>query len=448
MLARIWANLSQPVDIAGLCALRFLFGCTLCFASLRFLAKGWVTQLLVEPDVHFAYADWLIVHPLPSLAMHGLFVAMAVFALGIALGAFYRVCCFGLLASFVYAELIEKALYLNHYYLVTLVSWLLLLLPAGSALSVDTWRAPQRALTSVPLWVLGVLRLQVGVVYVFAGVAKLNHDWLVLAQPLRIWLSANTDVPWIGPWLATVWAARVAAFASAAFDLGVVFALSWRRTRTVAFVVLLTFHTVTAWLFPIGVFPWLMTGLASIYFAPDWPRRFMKARTPLRHSPARVWSAPVGCRVLLLVHCLIQCVLPLRAIRDPISSGWTRRGFDFAWRVMLVEKAGTVLFLAQDRSTGDVMKVDPATFLRPFQVSALAQDPDLIRQAARMVAKRYRSHGRDVAVRADAFVSLNGRPSQRQVDPNVDLTDPTLQDWIAPLAPLPSVGVTGLESQR
>ena len=41
-------------------------------------------------------------------------------------------------------------------------------------------------------------------VYVFAGLAKLNADWLLDAQPLRIWLAARSDLPIVGPLLAQV----------------------------------------------------------------------------------------------------------------------------------------------------------------------------------------------------------------------------------------------------
>ncbi len=136
--SRVWTTLNQPADIAWLCAVRFLFGCVLCFASLRFLAKGWVNQLLIEPEVHFAYAPWLAVRPLPSALMHGVFVLMAVLALGVALGFFYRVCSVGFLLTFLYVELIDKALYLNHYYLVTLVAWLLVLAASPARLFPST----------------------------------------------------------------------------------------------------------------------------------------------------------------------------------------------------------------------------------------------------------------------------------------------------------------------
>jgi len=37
------------------------------------------------------------------------------------------------------------------------------------------------------------------------GVAKLNPDWLFAAQPMRIWLMANSGLPVIGSWLAEPW---------------------------------------------------------------------------------------------------------------------------------------------------------------------------------------------------------------------------------------------------
>ena len=49
-----------------------------------------------------------------------------------------------------------------------------------------------------PVGRLWLLRAQVGVVYLFAGIAKLNPDWLFHAQPLRIWPYNNSDVPFLG----------------------------------------------------------------------------------------------------------------------------------------------------------------------------------------------------------------------------------------------------------
>ncbi len=88
--------------------------------------------------------------------------------------------------------------------------------------------------------------------------------------------------------------------------------LLWRRTRLVAWVAVVAFHVATWLLFPIGVFPWLMIGVTTIFFEPDWPERIAtKVRVWRRRSdpvddrrdrPRTAESgrdlAPVGRRVL------------------------------------------------------------------------------------------------------------------------------------------------------
>ena len=52
----------------------------------------------------------------------------------------------------------------------------------------------------------------------------------------------------------------------------------------------------------------------------------------------------------------------------------------------------------------------------------MATQPDMIADYARHLAAEARRAGhRDVEVRADVYVSLNGRPSRRFVDPDADL---------------------------
>src|SRR5690606_40341744 len=91
-----------------------------------------------------------------------------------------------------YVPLIDVSTYLNHYYLAALLAWLLAVSPAHRAYSVDAWRNgwTQRHVSAgwLSLW-----RVQVGLVYFFAGMAKAQSDWLLHAQPLRIWLGANTE---------------------------------------------------------------------------------------------------------------------------------------------------------------------------------------------------------------------------------------------------------------
>ena len=55
-----------------------------------------------------------------------------------------------------------------------LLGLLLPFLPLHRAWSVDAHRNPRLRSQTVPTWVLWVLRAQIGLVYVFGGIAKLN----------------------------------------------------------------------------------------------------------------------------------------------------------------------------------------------------------------------------------------------------------------------------------
>jgi hypothetical protein len=78
---------------------------------------------------------------------------------------------------------------------------------------------------------LWLLRLQIGVVYFYGGIGKLNPDWLFHAQPLRTWLLRAVDTPLIGPILGMRETAFLMSWGGAVFDLTIPFLLSNRRAR-------------------------------------------------------------------------------------------------------------------------------------------------------------------------------------------------------------------------
>ena len=175
-------------------------------------------------------------------------------------------------ALFAYCELIDAAMYLNHYWYLTLALTLVVVLPLSERWSLDArpGRVPGRP--TVPAAVVWVLRAQLAVVYVMAGLAKLNADWLVRGEPMGTWLASRTDLPVVGPLLDEPWAGPwPPAGPACVFDLTIVGWLLWRRTPSVAYVAVIVFHVVTWRLFAIGVFPWVMLAGTLIFFPPDWP---------------------------------------------------------------------------------------------------------------------------------------------------------------------------------
>ena len=432
------AVLDQPVDIASLAGFRMLFGFVMAAAMVRFLAKGWVAEFYTRPAFHFPYSGFEWVRALPEGCMQGIFALLALAAICVAIGFCYRLCITLFFIGFTYIELIDQTLYLNHYYLVSLLSGLMIFLPANGAWSMDALRRPEIRSDVAPAWTLNLLRFQVAVVYIFAGLAKLNADWLLQAQPLRIWLAARSDLPIVGPLLDQTWVAFAASWFGAAFDLTIVFLLLCARTRKTAYAAVIVFHLATLALFNIGMFPCIMIASATLFFAPGWPRRFIVvAQTDsLPHRRLETCPTPKLTCALLAIYAAVQLALPLRPYLQSQPAAWTCHGFNLAWQVMIAEKTGYVEFTAADPLTNEHWRVPLNDLLTPRQQIMMAQDPDLIRAMARHLARMYSDQGRPVEIRCEAFASFNGRPAQRLIDPTVNLAGPLPREWVVRVARL------------
>jgi hypothetical protein len=68
-------------------------------------------------------------------------------------------------------------------------------------------------------WNIDILKLLLAIVYVYAGLAKLNSDWLLEAMPLKIWLPNNSNLPLIGSLLNETWVHYVFSWTGAIYDL-------------------------------------------------------------------------------------------------------------------------------------------------------------------------------------------------------------------------------------
>jgi vitamin K-dependent gamma-carboxylase len=443
----VLSRLNEPRDGASLGAFRILFGALLCFSIVRFWAYGWIDELYVRPPFHFTYYGFGWVRPWPGHGMYVHFALMGVAALCLCAGFFSRLSASFFLLTFTYAELIEKASYLNHYYFVSLATLLLASMPSGACFSVDAWlrRRARRPPEVVRLWCYAILRAQLALLYLFAGLAKLNPDWLLHAQPLGIWLGLHADAPLVGRWLASRPAAYVASYLGAAFDLTIPAWLSFSRTRPVAYAVLVVFHVSVWLLFPIGVFSWVMIVSTSLFFDPSWPRRWLPAffaRAQACDGP-RIADGPGGRlaslgAAALAVYLTIQIATPLRHVLYPGNVNWHEQGFRFAWRVMLVEKAGQVEFTVLTGADDRRFVIYPRETLTPLQYKMMTTQPDMIQEYARALKDRFVHEGYDrVRVYAEAWASLNGRPRQRLVDPSVDLASVpwslSPKSWIVPL---------------
>ena len=456
---RAWAALFEPVDISFLVFFRILFGGIMLWEVYRYFANGWITRYFVQPAINFTYYGFSWVKPWPGRGMYIHYFVLGAAAACVMLGLFYRIAAPVFFLAFTYTFLLDQTRYLNHFYLVCLVSFLMCFLPAERAVSVDALLRRKIRSDVVPAWTLWLLRAQIGIPFFFGGIAKLNRDWIHGGEPMRIWLRPLTKMPGVGHVFAADWVVYSFVYGGLLLDLLVVPLLLWRRTRLVAFAAAVMFNLMNAVIFDIGIFPWLMLGALFIFFPPDLPRRFARAfmspgeefvnedRSQAKAAPetsvtrnrwpSLTFSQKIAAGVLA-VFFVIQLVLPLRHYVYPGDVNWTEEGHNFAWHMKLRTKDGEGVFTVTHPATGQTWTINPKDYLETHQVTKMTTKPDLLVQFAHYLAEEKRREGYDnVEVRARVMVSLNGRQPQLFIDPNVDLAKQEMSllaaPWIMPL---------------
>ncbi|MPR32147.1 HTTM domain-containing protein [Salmonirosea aquatica] len=432
---------NRPVSIAPLATFRITFGLLMAYSLLRFWMRGWITSVYVTPSFHFTYWGFGWVHPLGDTGMHLLFLLLFLASLCIALGLFYRAAAVIFFLGFTYVELLDVTTYLNHYYFISLVAFLLVWLPANRHYALDAYGGWIKPRPQVPAWTIGILRFQMGLVYVFAGLAKLNADWLLRAEPMKTWLPAKSHLPLIGPYMYDDWVAYLFSWFGAGYDLFIVFFLLNRKTRPVAYLFVLAFHGATALFFPgIGLFPYVMILSSLIFFSGEFHTRFLGYLPFPKNSLA--WGTyrfnrPKAVALLAGVYVFFQLLLPLRFLLYPGKLFWTEQGYRFSWRVMLMEKAGAAYFTVKDQTGTKAYAVDNKQYLTPLQEKMMATQPDLILKYASYLADIFQKKGiENPRVYAEVYVTLNGEPSRLFIDSTVDLAAKKLSwrpyDWVLP----------------
>ena len=428
-------------SIAPLVVFRIIFGIMMFVGILRFWLKGWIHEFFIQPDHFFHYYGFEWVKPMGEIGMYTIFGLLLISSLLIALGFYYRVSSILFFLLFTYVELIDVTNYLNHYYFISLVSFLMCFLPANRSFSLDTLFHREKSLDRVHNWTIAILKFQLGLVYFFAGIAKLNYDWLFNAMPMSIWLQAKTYWPILGALFTEKWVAYSCSWLACVFDLTVAFFLLSKRFRPFAYLVLVVFHIITGMMFPIGMFPWIMIFATLIFFSTDFHENvinFIRYRLNVK-QPNSIGDNSLILRGFkkkfltgfLLTYVFFQILFPFRYLLYPGDLFWTEQGYRFSWRVMLMEKAGTAFFYVTDPETGSRGEINNCDFLTPNQEKMMATQPDLILQYAQIIREEVESRGlKNPIINAEVYVTLNGSRSKPFIDPEVDLT--TLQDDFKP----------------
>ncbi|MEM7284531.1 MAG: HTTM domain-containing protein, partial [Pseudomonadota bacterium] len=323
-------------------------------------------------------------------------------------------------------ELMDVTSYLNHYYFISVITLIMCFLSPHRSWSVDALMRPKLRSSTLPAWQTYWLRFQVGLLYVYAGLAKLEPDWLLHAQPLNIWLPPLSGLPILGPFLEMTWIHFLFSWFAFLFDTFIIAFMLWRPARLYAFAVILVFHFFTHLFFNIGLFPFIMVFSVLVFFDAGWPRQLMggsKSFAETNQSKHKTWvPAKLALVGFIFVFCTVQLLLPLRHLAYPGTVLWNEQGMRFSWRVMLREKSGSLEYLVIT-ADGTQNIVSPHRYLTEDQYREMTGQPDMILQLAHHIESEFVSMGKGpVEIYANSLVSLNGRAARRMIEPDVDLT--------------------------
>ncbi len=239
------------------------------------------------------------------------------------------------------------------------------------------------------------------------------------------------------------------------YDVCIPFLLLYSRTKYIAFFFVIIFHVLTKVFFPaIGMFPYIMIFGTVIFFDSkvhiiiiEKIANFLKKLKKLlnikhlelstKHHNVSI-HYPRFAPVFLSIFLIIQLMIPFRYTLYPGELFWNEQGYRFSWRVMLIEKRGDTRFKIKDSITGKFFYVRNENFLTPFQIKQMSFQPDFILEYAHYLGEHFKKRGmKNVQIFTDSFVALNGRSSQRFINPNVDLLTKKEsflnKDWVLPL---------------
>lgn len=415
--------LFKQVDNSALVLFRMLFGLLIACEAFGSIALGAVKRLFIDPQFTFTFIGFEFLEPLPGNWMYGLYAIMGVAGLLVMVGYKYRMAMLFYAIGWAYVYLMQKSSYNNHCYLLMLLNFLMVLLPANRSASIDARLHPSLRKEHMSRWIYIFIVTFLGIIYAYASVAKFYPDWLDGSFPKFLMSTRGRSFAI----LQHDWAHQAILYFGLFFDLLIVPFLLWKRTRWLAIVASIFFHIFNSVVFQIGIFPYLALSFLLFFFSTEvlhkrliWKKAYYAAAEVIVPKSRNfiVFSTTTFLLIMLL--------LPLRhrVIEDDVL--WTEEGHRLSWRMMLRSRSGSGTFYIVEKDTGKKTPVQLQKYLSFKQERSVLSKPDFIWQFAQKLEKIYKDQGKEIEVYADVKVSINGRPRKQLTDPAVDLTQ---EEW-------------------
>lgn len=408
----------KNIDNSPLIVFRIFFGFLIACESFGAILTGWVHKVLIAPKFTFSFIglDWL--QPLPGFGMYFYFIIMGLFGIAIMLGYRYRVAIISYTILWAGVYFMQKTSYNNHYYLLLIISFYMIFLPANQYASLDVKQQRTPEQKAMPYWVSLLFIIQVAIVYFYAAIAKFYPDWLN-GTFTRILLTGTTSNEFFLTLFSNKYFYLFIAYAGILFDLLIVPLLLFKKTRTIALVASLSFHLFNAIFLQIGIFPFFALTFSLFFYPPEKIRKLFLRNKPVFNEsvPENHFGKPIFL-FFLLPFLFLQLLLPLRHHLIEGDVLWTEEGHRLSWRMMLRKRDGFINFKIKNNNTGEMASYDYHKNLSPKQARTLATKPDFIWQYCQKIKQEY--HGKNISIFIDCKNNINNGEFKTLIDPKQD----------------------------
>ncbi len=444
LLHRFREKLAAPQDAASLALFRITFGIMMLYHYVGSWNKGHFHDEYLSSDLQFTYAFATWLPKLPEPYLIGAYWALIVFAFLFTVGFAYRtsIILFTLLQTYFF--FVEAANYLNHMYMAWLLAVLLCCVPAAKIWSIDSWLHNRNSANTphatIPYWCIAIFAIQLEIILLYAGIAKINPEWLG-GYTLRAWLQSSRYWDIVQYAFSYEFVIMCATYTAILIHLVGAPLLLFKKTRVYAFFAYCGFHFANHYLFPaISIFPFMTITATTLVLDPSWPRKMLvifnqdfgivRSMRTYKESALKPMSKTVqyGFGSALTIWLIIQAIIPARHYVLDGYVYWDRLGHQFSWQMMLIDREVDKRWsrISVCSTYNDKPKchwVQLKHHLGKEARKELFKYPDLTIQFAHFMRHKYEEHGyENIKVYAWIAQSISGRKLQYFFYPDADLS--------------------------
>ena len=418
-----YLNPSITISLFRLC-----FSIVLLIQSVHFISGEFINENIIKPLILFPFSN--MITPASETTLIALGYLLLISNIGMLFNKTARFCTIVFFFCFTYFWLLDKGYFNNHYYFISLICFLIILVEKKSSFK-------KNILT--PNISIIALQLMVFIIYFVSGLNKLNPYWLFDLQPIKHILEAKYTVTDVNLFINPIVIFLMTYF-GLIFDLFIGFLLFIKKTRVFAFVIVILFNIINFYIFrdigEIGVFPFIMISTIILFFDPVKTKKLLipkskKQTENIKHSSLLT--------KLLIVFIFLQCLLPFRHYLFSGYVDYNGVGQRFSWRMKLMYKEVNLQYYITDLRTNQRFETNVANMLTNKQFNNLKYFPDLVVPLAKKIKEISRKEKGIMypKITCDYNIQFMNHSTQKLFNPNIDLSaisnKKLTNTWIKPL---------------